>query len=145
MSETICIREARLEDAPAVAALVTQLGYPATPADLEERLGRLLVRPDHVLFVAEDSSCLVGLVGAYLVEALEFTGRYGRLSGLVVDENRRGSGLGRLLMEQMESWLVEHGARLMILTSGKQRNKAHQFYRHLGYTETGLRFAKPLE
>lgn len=138
------IRGARLEDAPAIARLVTQLGYPVGAQEMGDRLERLLARTDHVLFVAESSAGIVGLVGAYLVEALEFSGRYGRLTGMVVDENWRGRGIGRLLMEWMESWLREQGIRTLILTSGSQRKESHQFYRHLGYAETGLRFAKQL-
>ena len=145
MGEPARVREARLEDAPAIAALVAQLGYPTPPAEMKARLAVLLARPDHVIFVADVSGSVVGLVGAYLVEALEFTGAYGRLTGMVVDEKWRGRGIGRLLMERIERWLREQGARMLILTSGNQRAEAHRFYRRLGYTETGLRFAKLLE
>jgi GNAT superfamily N-acetyltransferase len=144
MSAMVIIRETQLEDAPDITALVTQLGYPVAPEEMRDRLARLMARPDHVVFVAESSNCIVGLVGVYLVDALEFSGKYGRLTGMVVDENWRGRGIGRLLMDWIESWLIEQGARMLILTSGSQRSEAHQFYRHLGYAETGLRFAKLL-
>jgi hypothetical protein len=40
-------------------------------------------------------------------------------------------------------WLIERAR--MSIASGSHRKESHQFYRHLGYAETGLRFAKPLE
>lgn len=134
-----------LADAPGIARLVTQLGYPASPQEMEARLKTLLSRRDYRLFVAETQECLVGMIGAYVACALEFTPPYGRLIGLAVEEGYRRSGIGRLLMDQIEGWLREQGAVLLLITSGKQRTQAHAFYRRLGYVETGLRFAKKLE
>ena len=47
-------------------------------------------------------------------------------------------------MRFAETWLREHGACRATLTSGNQRVEAHEFYRNLGYENTGLRFAKKL-
>jgi GNAT superfamily N-acetyltransferase len=140
----IKIRTARQDDSPAIARLVTQLGYPTSEAEMDARLKALRNHPEYAVFVAESSGRTVGLVGAYLGIALEFSGTYGRLTGVVVDEEHRGSGVGKMLMERIEAWLKERGARMVTLTSGKQRTEAHGFYRHLGYEETGLRFAKQL-
>jgi GNAT superfamily N-acetyltransferase len=104
----------------------------------------MLPRADYVTFVAEAADVVVGLVGAYLGCALEFTEPYGRLTGLVVDEQWRGRGIGSLLLAKVEGWLSGKGASLVTLTSGKHRIESHVFYGKLGYEETGLRFAKRL-
>jgi GNAT superfamily N-acetyltransferase len=140
----IRIREARSSDSPAIARLMTQLGYPSSENEIGDRLAVLSRLPDHGIFVAEAESRVVGLVGAYLDRALEFSGAYGRLTGLVVDEPFRGRGFGKQLMNWIEGWLRDRGAARLTLTSGKQRAEAHRFYRQLGYEETGLRFAKRL-
>jgi GNAT superfamily N-acetyltransferase len=140
----LAIREAKTTDAADLARLVSQLGYPSTEQDMAERLEALAGKPEYVLFVAESSGRVVGLVGAFLGYALEFSGPWGRLMGLVVDEPFRGQGIGRRLMERIEAWLRDHGATRLTLTSGKQRTEAHRFYRRLGYEETGLRFVKRL-
>jgi GNAT superfamily N-acetyltransferase len=140
----LAIRPAKKTDAADLARLVSQLGYPSTEQDMAERLGALAGQPEYVLFVAEASGRIVGLVGAFLGYALEFNGPWGRLMGLVVDEPFRGRGIGRRLMERIEAWLRDHGATRLTLTSGKQRTEAHRFYRRLGYEETGLRFVKRL-
>ena len=139
------VREAGLADAPGIARLVTQLGYPASPEEMEVRLKALLSQRVYRLFVAEISETQVGMVGGYVAYALEFTPPYGRLIGLVVDEEHRRAGIGRLLMSRIEQWLREQGAILLLITSGVQRVQAHAFYQRLGYVETGLRFAKQLE
>jgi GNAT superfamily N-acetyltransferase len=140
----VFIRQATLSDAPSIARLVTQLGYQTTPAQMEGRLQAILARPEYVLFLAEANHTVVGLVGAYLTLGLELDGPYGRLGGLVVDEGWRGRGIGRLLLEAVEVWLKGCGASLLLITSGLHRTDAHGFYRHLGYAETGLRFAKKI-
>jgi len=138
------IRPAVLDDSAAIAGLVAQLGYPTTVSEMKTRLESLLADPEYVTFVAESSGRIIGLIGAYLSPALEYNGVHGRLTGLVVDEAHRGDGVGKALLDRIESWLRERGAAMVTLTSGKQRAEAHKFYRHLGYDETGLRFAKKL-
>jgi GNAT superfamily N-acetyltransferase len=140
----LAIREVKTTDAADLARLVSQLGYPSTEQDMAERLEALAGQPEYVLFVAEETGRIVGLVGAFLGYALEFSGPWGRLMGLVVDEPFRGRGIGRRLMVRIEGWLRDQGATRLTLTSGKQRTEAHRFYRHLGYEETGLRFVKRL-
>jgi ribosomal protein S18 acetylase RimI-like enzyme len=139
------IRPAEHADAEAIARLVTQLGYPITASEMVGRLKNLLGRPDYQTFVAEDSGLVVGMVGAYLGLAFEFDGIYGRLTGLAVDEGFRGRGIGRRLMEHIEGWLKTQGAVLVLLTSGSHRAEAHEFYRTMGFEQTGVRFAKRLQ
>ncbi|MGB7538614.1 MAG: GNAT family N-acetyltransferase [Anaerolineales bacterium] len=140
----ITVREASAADSAAIARLVTQLGYPATPAEIEGRLAPILAHPDYAMWVAEVSGRVVGLTGVFIHLALEYDGYYGRLLGLVVDEPYRGKGLGKQLLDQTERWLRERGVDKLTLTSGKQRTEAHKFYRRLGYAETGFRFGKEL-
>jgi len=140
----ITIRPATKDDAPGIARLITQLGYPATQAEIESRLAPILAHPDYAMWVAEDSGRVIGLTGVFKHLALEYDGFYGRLLGLVVEEAYRGQGIGRRLLDQTEQWLQERGVNKLTLTSGKQRTEAHKFYRRLGYAETGFRFGKSL-
>lgn len=140
--DKVTVRQATPSDASSVAHLVTLLGYSSTAEQMEGRLQAMLARPEYVLFLAEVEPTVVGLVGAYLTLGLELDRPYGRLTGLVVDEGWRGQGIGRLLLETVEGWLKERGASLLLITSGLHRVEAHEFYRHLGYKQTGLRFAK---
>ena len=142
--DKVFIRTATLSDAPSVAHLVSQLGYQTTAAQMESRLQAMLARTEYVLFLAETNHTVIGLVGAYLTLGLELDGPYGRLGGLVVDEGWRGQGIGKRLLGAVEGWLKRRGASLLLITSGLHRAEAHGFYRHLGYEETGLRFAKKI-
>jgi ribosomal protein S18 acetylase RimI-like enzyme len=138
------LRVATLSDSAAIAALVSQLGYLTTPPEMKGRLERLLTHPEHAIIVAEASGDVVGLVAAQVGHGLEFNGTYGRITGLVVDSHWRGRGVGRILMEHMESWCRDRGAHSLTLTSGNHRVEAHKFYERIGYSATGLRFIKRL-
>jgi len=49
-----------------------------------------------------------------------------------------GRGLGRRLLTEAERWLFAQGCREIWLTTGTDAIRAQGFYRHLGWTETGL-------
>ncbi len=138
------IREAETTDAASIASLVTQLGYPSTPRDMAGRLRILLSLPEYRIFVAEAGGEIVGLVGAYMGYSLEFSGMYGRLITLIVNENHRGAGIGRRLIARIEDWIKDQGGLLAVVTSSNHRADSHRFYENKGYLNTGVRFTKKL-
>lgn len=140
--DDLVIRHMMLTDSPTVARLVTQLGYPTTDAQMAARAQQLLDQPGYAVFVAERAGGVIGLVGVRLGHALEFDGVYGRMFGVVVDEDSRGLGIGTKLMEHVDRWLRTQGATVVTLTSGNRRTEAHRFYAGLGYAATGARFTK---
>lgn len=136
------LRPAGLSDSTTIAALMTQLGYPSTPAQIETRLTRMLEHPDYAAVVADADGEVVALVLIHLERGLEYDAVYGRIMGLVIDERWRGRGLGRELMAYTERWCKDQGAERIVLTSANRRADAHKFYDALGYERTGIRFAK---
>ena len=138
------IRSAILEDSPAIARLMTQLGYATSVDEMEERLAGILPHPDHMTYIAELEGEVVGMIGVGISRYYEKDGAYGRVLALVVDETQRGRGIGASLVAEAERWLKERGAPSVVVNSGSQRGDAHRFYRRLGYSETGLRFVKSL-
>ncbi len=56
----LAIREASLADAATIAALITQLGYPATTSEILDRLAYWLPDPMSVILVAETDGRVIG-------------------------------------------------------------------------------------
>ncbi len=140
----LTIRPARLEDAPAIAALCGQLGYPSTREAAQTRLARILGLEDHAIYVAEQGEAgVVGWVHVYISCLLERDPQ-AEIGGLVVSEAHRRSGAGRLLMQQAEQWTSQHGGEAVCLRSNVIREGAHAFYRQCGYEviKTSLTFRK---
>jgi GNAT superfamily N-acetyltransferase len=136
------IREARLEDAPAVSRLLGELGHPAPEAEVRERLARLERLAGHVVLVAEDASGALAVASGFVTPVLHRPGVTGRISVMVVAEEARGTGLGTRLLDAIEDALVARGATRLELTSNLRRAEAHAFYERRGWTRQGLRFEK---
>jgi GNAT superfamily N-acetyltransferase/gamma-glutamylcyclotransferase (GGCT)/AIG2-like uncharacterized protein YtfP len=140
---SVTVRDAAPPDVAAIASLVGQLGYPTTSEIMKVRLARMLSLAHHAIFVAESSGAVVGVAGASVDHGIE-QDSYGRLTALAVDEQWRGRGVGKLLVQQVEQWCRERGADRLTLTSGHHRVESHKFYKALGYDATGHRFIKRL-
>jgi GNAT superfamily N-acetyltransferase len=122
-----------VEDAPEVAKLSAQLGYPVTAETLAARLRRLLGRDDQVVLAAVDGDARVaGWIHGSEQDLLEAERRC-EILGLVVDQRRRRGGLGRRLVAEVESWAASRGLREMSVRSNVARLESHPFYETLGY------------
>jgi GNAT superfamily N-acetyltransferase len=140
------IRPMTAADAPQVADLTTQLGYPTSTEQATERLAALDERPaEHAALVAEEGGRAVGWVHVELVTSLA-TGFQANIGGLVVDGSRRSDGIGADLLAAAEAWARERGARTMLVRSRVTRERAHRFYEREGYdlVKTSNVFEKPL-
>lgn len=129
------IRAARLGDSARIAVLTEQLGYPATEAEIRTRLTTLDARGDHAFYVAEIDGEVAGWIGVRTDLSLE-GGGYAEIVGLVVDERRRGKGLGEDLVHAAEAWARGRGATKLRVRSNVIRDRAHRFYERLGYAVT---------
>jgi GNAT superfamily N-acetyltransferase len=69
------------------------------------------------------------------------------VTGLVVDDAHRGTGVGRMLMARAEQWALDRGCHLVHLRTNVKRAGAHAFYERLGYrhTKTQKTFVKYLD
>ena len=139
----LTIRDARVDDAEAIARLLEQLGYPTDVAAVPSRLERLRIVGDR-LVVAELNGKVAGLAQLHVSPTMALERPAAKIDGLVVDESFRGQGIGRALVAEMEAEARARGCVLLYLTTATRRENAHEFYRRVGLEETGKRFGKPL-
>jgi GNAT superfamily N-acetyltransferase len=145
-SDKIHIRMASARDAERISALCLQLGYPASQEEVEQRLYRIRQEDEHAVYVAQTpGEHVVGWVHVFIYHLLE-SPTEAEVGGLVVDENCRRWGAGRLLMRRAEEWAREKGCWAVHLRSNVIRKGAHEFYESLGYHnyKTQLAFRKVL-
>lgn len=71
---------------------------------------------------------------------------YAEIGGLVVDEHRRGQGIGERLVRAAVDWAGGRGFAELRVRSNVVREDAHRFYRRLGFAsvKTQAVFALPL-
>ncbi len=139
------IRPATLEDVEPIAELSEQLWYPVTCSVLAERLQRVTVQPEHVVYVAVVEELVVGWIHSCILTTLVM-GQQAAIGGLIVRQGYRGQGIGRLLLQKAEQWTHQQGCNSMIIHSNALRQEAHQFYEKAGYQpfKTQLTFRKEL-
>jgi ribosomal protein S18 acetylase RimI-like enzyme len=140
---TVTVREAAEADVPALASLITELGYQVRESDVARRLQALAGAGQPVL-VADDAG-VTGCLTWNMMTVLHRDTQVGRISMLVVASDRRSRGIGRRLVAEAEARMVALGCTLIEVTSNEKRVEAHRFYQRLGYGRTSLRFAKVLE
>jgi len=130
--ENVKIRRARPGDASRLAELSGQLGYPASRAEIAERMKRVRPATLHAIFVAESKKQVTGWLHVSATPLLEVALR-AEVNGLVVDENMRSLGAGAKLLAAAERWAAARGCKSMSVRSNVVRERAHAFYLRNGY------------
>jgi len=144
--EKLKIRRAKSADAAQIAVLTGQLGYPATTAQIRERLREIQPASLHAVFVADSATDgVIGWVHVSKQPLLEVEIR-AEVNGLVVAEGQRNLGAGAQLLAAAEDWARKHGCKGMSVRSNVIRKRAHKFYERNGYEhyKTQKSFRKPL-
>lgn len=142
----IKIRRAKSSDAAQIAELCDQLGYPAKPAEIAQRLRKIKPPSQHAVLVAESpEQKVIGWLHVSVSPLVEVELR-AEVNGLVVDNHERSSGTGALLLRAAEQWARRRGCKNMSVRSNVIRERAHQFYLRHGYEhyKTQKAFRKPL-
>lgn len=141
--QPVHIRPARLDDGEHVWPLARAFATSFTPerAAFQTTWPQLVDVPGTLLLVAEAAD---GRVVGYLLGSSHLTflanGRVAWVEEVMVDENLRGSGVGRLLMDHAEQWARSEGAAYLALAS----RRAGPFYQALAYEDSAVFYKKTL-
>jgi GNAT superfamily N-acetyltransferase len=137
----LAIRPAEPADAAALTVLYSELGYPASPKDIEERLRAVLRNGDHALFVADDGAgAIAGCVHGSVLPILENDLTL-QIFAMVVSEKHRREGIGRRLVAAVEDWGRSRGCAVSYLRCNIKREPAHAFWAAVGYENRKTQFA----
>jgi ribosomal protein S18 acetylase RimI-like enzyme len=143
------IRKAIEKDIPRILELYQQLSFEpgsyqkAPEDDCRKVLRQMEKYPDYALLVAEENGEVAGTtVLAILPGFAHHTAPFGVIEYVVVDEQCRSKGIGKAMMEYCLARAKEAGCYKVMLTSDKRRDRAHKFYRSLGFESSaeGFRF-----
>jgi GNAT superfamily N-acetyltransferase len=125
------VRQALATDVQRITVLAGQLGYDVPVSHVERQLERM--NDERTVLVAIVPRVgVVGWIGVALREAITDSGR-ADIEGLVVEDEYRGNGIGQLLVQSAEEWARRRGCTSMRLLSNVVRERAHEFYKRLGY------------
>lgn len=128
-------RPARADDLDGVLALYRQL-HPADPPvpDARDTFTTILDRPGLHLYVLVDGDTIVATTYLNLIPNLTRGGApYAVIENVVVDEARRGTGLGKQIMAATLQAAWDAGCYKVMLQTGSRRESTHAFYRRCGF------------
>jgi GNAT superfamily N-acetyltransferase len=137
------LRDAKPSDAPRLVALIHELGHEIGEKQVRKNLAALK-KSGEMPLVATLDKVVVGMCGICRRVVIHRPAPLGRITALVVAREAKGHGIGRMLVEAAEDWMRKKGCKLVEVTSNESRAEAHDFYRHLGYERTSIRFFKKL-
>jgi GNAT superfamily N-acetyltransferase len=129
---TIVIREMEPADIAACRLLLSQLGYDLNPQEVKRRYEAIKENQDHSVFVVEQDGYVVALLHLYERPAFDKLPEV-IVQALVVDQNWRGTGVGKSMMNMAERWAADRRFSSVALTSSVSRSDAHSFYNRIGY------------
>jgi GNAT superfamily N-acetyltransferase len=152
----LTVRPATADDAAALAALSTELGYPAEEAQIARRLEVLLASDDDVVIVAPAGAAvgaqtmtvtaervagaptprrdseLLGFVHA-AEKRLLVSEPFVELEGLIVVAAARRHGAAAALVAAVERWALARGIGELRVRARLERDEADRFYRGRGF------------
>lgn len=142
----VTIRDLSPSDAESLLPLLATLGYPSDEPLLRSRIARMFdTDPTTRVIGAVVDGSVVGFACLHETPVPHRPTAVGRITAIAVLPDTRGTGAGRALVEAAEAHFVAKGIARLEVTSGDNHAAAHPFYRHLGYTDQGIRFAKALK
>jgi GNAT superfamily N-acetyltransferase len=139
------VRDAVEADAPSVAALIVELGYPADEALARERIAFFTADPGSRMLVAELSGETIGVIGLHRVPRLEDPRPALRITDLVVAGSHRGGGHGRALLDAAATEAAARSCSRIEVLSHNRREAAHAFYESQGYATPSRAFRLDLD
>lgn len=138
------IRKAAESDAEGISHLLEQLGYELSAGSVVGRLRKYRETGGSV-WVASEGTRVIGFLSFHTLQYFHAEGIGGRITAMCVDRENRRRGIGRALLNAMESVAEGLGCQRVEVTSGNHRkDEAHKFYEASGYAFWTGRFLKQI-
>jgi GNAT superfamily N-acetyltransferase len=144
------IRKATAADVPHLLRLFAQLDEgrrEVMPLEAALSLFRKTAEnPNHAIYVATLRGDVVGTFAMLVMENMAHAGAPSAIvEDVVVDEAQRSRGIGKGMMFFAMEVAGARGCYKLALSSNSKRERAHAFYRSIGFEQHGLSFQVTLQ
>lgn len=119
--------------------MANQLGYPTSLKAVQKRLSGLLKQKNHHACVAVENGVVLGWMDLEVIASLIYDVRV-ELRVLVVDENHRGKGIGKAMLNYAKTFARKKKVKTLFLRTNIKREGAHKFYEREGFSKTKTSF-----
>ncbi len=123
--------------------IVKQRYQQMSAENFAEQISEMISMNDFKMIGAFLGDKIVGVTGYWVLRML-YCGRYIQLSSFIVDEEKRGLGIGKKLLQEIEKIGKKLNCEKVILDSFTENKKSHSLYYREGFHVRGFHFMKDL-
>lgn len=137
----VIVRKAKLSDLPTIYKFVCKL----EDEELEYDLFQLIFNENqlsskNLYYVAEVESKVVKFISLQTQKLLHHCGTVGEIQEFYIDKEHRSKGIGKLLMNEVKSYVEANDIKSIEVTSNKARTENIKVYEGLGFKLTHNKF-----
>ncbi len=132
------IRKAQEIDVPRIEALLLQLGYKLTLLEIKVMISKSLTSDEDIFVVVQDEG-VIAVMSLIYFNYFHSGEKLCRITSVVVDESKRGLGIGGSLMDYAKIRAKVEKCQIIELTTGILREKALTFYERNGFQKTAFK------
>ena len=111
--------------------------------EFSSALDEMIARNDFKMVGVFLDKKMVGVSG-YWISFMLYCGRYLQVSSLVVDEDNRSNGIGRIILNYLEEKAKNFNCKKLVLDSYTENKKSHSLYFRQGFYIRGFHFMKDI-
>jgi len=99
-----------------------------------------IANPNNLYLVAENENQGLGFISFHTQNLLHHCGRVGEIQEFFINENHRGKGIGKQLVEKILQYAEENKLKSIEVTTNKRRVENVMIYENLGFTLSHNKF-----
>lgn len=109
----------------------------------EQQISEMIKMNDFKMVGAFLDDKIIGIAGYWVLRML-YCGKYIQVSSFIVDEEKRGFGVGRKILLEVEKIGKELSCEKIVLDSYTENKKSHSLYYQSGFYIRGFHFMKDI-
>lgn len=137
------IKKAQETDVPRIKVLLFQLGYELSLSKIKAMVSKSGTS-DEDIFVAIQDEEVIAVMSLIYFNYFHSGEKLCRITAIVVDESKRGSGIGTSLIDYAKMRAQAKKCHILELTTGALREKTITFYENIGFQKTALKYEQKL-
>ena len=108
------------------------------------QISEMIALNDFKMIAAFSGDEIIGVCG-YWILRMFYCGRYIQLSSFIVDEEKRGGGVGKKILHEIEKIGKKLNCEKIVLDSFTENKKSHALYYRENFYISGFHFVKDLD
>jgi GNAT superfamily N-acetyltransferase len=144
IAQKVSLKDLNTKEEMLLAYPIIKQRYPHINLDaFDKQISEMIEMNDFKIIAAFLDEEIVGIAGYWILRML-YCGRYIQVSSFIVDEEKRGFGIGKKILQKIEKIGKELNCEKVVLDSYTENKKSHSLYFSENFHIRGFHFMKDL-